>query len=66
MKMDDVLHLTPKFWQLHLDLIAPFDYSAYILSTIQFNLVAGTLAPFARDNADYKSLLDQVLRFDIS
>ncbi|KAB8237929.1 acyl-CoA dehydrogenase NM domain-like protein [Aspergillus alliaceus] len=66
LNISDVLHLTPKFWQLHQDLIAPVDYAAFSLLTIQFNLAAGTLAPFAVHNPHYKSLLDRILRFDVS
>jgi hypothetical protein len=62
----DVLHLTPKFWQYHQDPIVALDMAAFTLMRIQYNLVAGTLAPFAIDGAELRPILDRILNFDIS
>ncbi|CAI7610691.1 unnamed protein product [Penicillium glandicola] len=62
----DVLRLTPKFWDVHLDLIGAFDYGTYVLMTIQVNLAAGTVAPFAEEQPQYRKLLEQILNFEIS
>ncbi|KAE8356114.1 acyl-CoA dehydrogenase NM domain-like protein [Aspergillus coremiiformis] len=65
MTMADVLDLTPKFWDFHQDLIVPVDFAAFVLLVIQFNLVAGLVAPFAVDDPQYKSLLHRILSFDV-
>ncbi|KAJ6190445.1 hypothetical protein N7519_000466 [Penicillium mononematosum] len=62
----DVLQFTPKFWNLHLDLIGALDCAAYTLMTIQINLAAGTLAPFAEKQPQYRKLLNRMLDFEIS
>ncbi|KAK9234724.1 acyl-CoA dehydrogenase/oxidase C-terminal [Lipomyces kononenkoae] len=62
----DVLELTPKFWQYHQDLINPLDMAAFTLITIQYNLCAGTLAPFISDRVDLEELMEQILNFDVS
>ncbi|KAL4895629.1 hypothetical protein BDV59DRAFT_211270 [Aspergillus ambiguus] len=66
MTMDDILHLTPKFWRSHTNNIIVRDTTAHILVTIQFNLVAGTVAPFAVNRPDLRALMDEILNFDIS
>jgi hypothetical protein len=65
-KVDDVLHLTPKFWQYHQDLINPFDMAAFTLITIQYNLCAGTLAPFLPGRSDLGELMERILNFEVS
>ncbi|KAJ5436751.1 Acyl-CoA dehydrogenase/oxidase [Penicillium cf. griseofulvum] len=62
----DVLKCTPKFWKIHMDLIGALDGGSFTLLTIQINLAAGTLAPFAKKQPLYRELLDQMLNFDIS
>ncbi|KAH8093147.1 hypothetical protein BXZ70DRAFT_950310 [Cristinia sonorae] len=62
----DVVFLRPKFWQLHTDQISPMDGAATTLITIQYNLAAGTLAPFAFKRADLQPLLKQIMDFDVS
>lgn len=66
MKIQDVLSLSPKFWQLHQDFLAAFDIAAYTLVTIQLNLAAGTLAPFATSSRQHRLLLEEILGFEVS
>ncbi|KAH8085466.1 acyl-CoA dehydrogenase NM domain-like protein [Cristinia sonorae] len=63
---EDVLYLRPKFWALHQDLITPKDGAATTLITIQYNLAAGTLAPFAAKRPELRPLLQQIMNFDVS
>ena len=60
------MNLTPKFWNIHTDPIATMDGAAYVLLTIQINLAAGTLAPFAAKRDDLRPLLSQMIRFEVS
>ncbi|KAL2811762.1 acyl-CoA dehydrogenase NM domain-like protein [Aspergillus granulosus] len=62
----DVVDLTPKFWAFHRDLINPYDMAAFTLMTIQYNLAAGTLAPFLPDRPDLKGVMGDILNFDVS
>ncbi|KAL4736254.1 acyl-CoA dehydrogenase/oxidase [Aspergillus similis] len=64
--VEDILHLTPRFWRFHWDPISAYDFSAHTLLTIQYNLAAGTLAPFVKDRPDLKEIMDRILNFDIS
>ncbi|TCD62829.1 hypothetical protein EIP91_006370 [Steccherinum ochraceum] len=63
---EDVIYLRPKFWALHMDLIAPKDAGAFTLVTIQYNLVAGTVGPHALRRPELRPLLQQILDFDVS
>ncbi|KAJ7748804.1 acyl-CoA oxidase [Mycena maculata] len=40
--LDDIVNLSPKFWDMHIDPIICTDGAATTLLTIQYNLVAGT------------------------
>lgn len=62
----DILSCTPRFWEFHLDPIGATDVATFTLITIQINLAAGTLAPFAENQPQYRKLLDQMLKFEIS
>lgn len=64
--LEDCLHMTPKFWAVHKDGIIVRDAVAHILVTIQLNLVAGTVAPFALKRPDLHPLMKEILNFDIS
>ena len=64
--LEDVLHLKTKFWNVHRDNIIVRDITAQILVTVQFNLVAGTLAPYALKRPDLQPLMKEILNFDIS
>ncbi|KAB8238775.1 acyl-CoA dehydrogenase NM domain-like protein [Aspergillus alliaceus] len=63
---DDVLRLTGKFWEFHQDLIHTRDSAAFTLLAIQYNLCAGTLAPFLKGRADLRSLMEKLLSFEVS
>jgi acyl-CoA oxidase len=65
MQPEDVLSMTPKFWQLHLDLIFVMDMAASTLITIQYNLVAGTVALFAAERPDLQMILKELLDFNV-
>ena len=62
----DIFFLSPKFWQMHTDLINAVDVGATILLTIQYNLAAGTLAPFAFNRPELQPLLKRIINFDVS
>ncbi|KAJ7485009.1 hypothetical protein B0H11DRAFT_1148270 [Mycena galericulata] len=66
MTPQDIVFLTPKFWQMHADQIAPMDGAAMTLLTIQYNLAAGTLAPHALSRPELRPLLQQIMNFDVS
>ncbi|KAL5359067.1 acyl-CoA oxidase [Aspergillus floccosus] len=66
MTIDDILNSSPKFWRVHMDNIIVRDTTAHMLVTIQYNLVAGTVAPFAVHRRDLRGLMDEILNFDIS
>ena len=63
---DDIMNLTPKFWDIHTDPIATMDGAAYVFLVVQLNLAAGTLAPYARKRPDLRPLLESMLKFDVS
>ena len=64
--MEDVLFLSPKFWDLHTDPIASIDGAAATLLTIQYNLCAGTLATYLPEQPSLAPLLQRVLDFEVS
>ncbi|KAI9450514.1 acyl-CoA dehydrogenase NM domain-like protein [Lactarius psammicola] len=64
--VEDVLYLSPKFWNMHTDPIACIDGAAETLLTIQYNLCAGTLATYVKGRPDLAPLLKQVLDFEVS
>ncbi|KAI9436922.1 acyl-CoA dehydrogenase NM domain-like protein [Lactarius indigo] len=64
--VEDVLFLSPKFWDLHTDPIAGLDGAAATLLTLQYNLCAGTLATYLPEQPDLAPLLQRVLDFDVS
>lgn len=61
----DIVSLRPKFWQMHMDLVNPIDGGATTLLTIQYNLAAGTLAPFAFSRPELQPLLKRIMNFDV-
>ncbi|OQD65072.1 hypothetical protein PENPOL_c006G10071 [Penicillium polonicum] len=63
---DDILRLTPKFWQSHMDAIIIRDIVAHVLFSIQYNLVAGTIAPYAMKRPDLQPVMKKILNFDVS
>jgi hypothetical protein len=62
----DVTDLSPKFWAMYTDSIAAFDGAAIGLLSIQYNLVAGTLAPWTAKRPEIGTTLQKVLDFDVS
>ena len=66
LSIEDVLTLSQKFWELHMDKICILDGAATTLLTIQYNLVAGTLAPYAIKRPELGGVMQQILNYDIS
>lgn len=66
MSPEDIVFLTQKFRDFHMDLIAAIDGAAFTLLTIQWNLAAGTLAPFALKRPELRPLLKQIIDFEVS
>lgn len=64
--LHDTLDLTQKFWDMHIDQIMVRDGAASTLLTIQYNLVAGTLAQYAATTRpDLVSLVEDILRWNV-
>ncbi|EKM60026.1 uncharacterized protein PHACADRAFT_115441 [Phanerochaete carnosa HHB-10118-sp] len=63
LEIDDVLTLSPKFWQLHQDPLATLDGGAATLVTIQVNLTAGTIARHAVHRPELVPLVDDLLSY---
>lgn len=63
---DDVVNITPKFWQLHVDPLSVMDGSAFALIAIQYNLFVGTVGPFASSRPELRPLIQKAMDFDIS
>ncbi|KIJ37809.1 hypothetical protein M422DRAFT_259672 [Sphaerobolus stellatus SS14] len=63
--VQDILRLSPKFWQLHTDPIWAMDGAAGTLTTIQLNLCAGTLANFVQKQSYLNDTIQKVLSFKI-
>jgi acyl-CoA oxidase len=64
--VEDVLYLSPKFWNMHTDPITFIDGAAETLLTVQYNLCAGTLATYVNGRPDLVTLLKHVLDFEVS
>lgn len=63
MTIDDLLTLSQKFWDLHVDPIVLLDTAATTLLTIQFNLCAGTIAQYSLQRPDLVPLVEDLLRY---
>lgn len=61
--MDDVLTLSPKFWELHQDPLMAFDGGAMTLATIQVNLTSGTIARHAIHRPELVPLVEDLLSY---
>lgn len=61
--MDDVLTLSPKFWELHQDPLMALDGAAMTLTTIQVNLTTGTIARHAVHRPELVSLVEDLLAY---
>ena len=62
----DVHNLTEKFWNFHMDPIMFMDGAMASILTIQYNLAAGMLAPFAAERPELRPLMQKMLDFDVS
>lgn len=65
LSVEDVSNLSQKFWDMHTDPVTCLDGAATTLLTIQYNLVAGTLARYIAHRDDIKQLLTDVLTFNV-
>ncbi|KAI0819347.1 hypothetical protein BC628DRAFT_1423904 [Trametes gibbosa] len=63
LSIDDLLSLSPKFWQLHNDPITVMDFGATTLLSIQYNLCAGTIARYVSRRPELISLVDDLLQY---
>ncbi|KAH7922116.1 acyl-CoA dehydrogenase NM domain-like protein [Leucogyrophana mollusca] len=64
--LQDTLNLSHKFWDMHTDPIIWADGAAIALITLQYNLVAGTIARHAAsDRPDLLSVVSDLLAFRI-
>lgn len=61
--IDDVLALSPNFWELHQDPLMAMDGGAMTLVTIQVNLSAGTIARQAVNRPELVPLVDDLLSY---
>ncbi|KAF8189522.1 acyl-CoA dehydrogenase NM domain-like protein [Mycena galopus ATCC 62051] len=62
----DVTSLSPKFWAMHSDGVAAIDPAPMALLTIQYNLAAGTIAPWAEKRPELRPILQKILNFEVS
>ncbi|KAI0644435.1 acyl-CoA dehydrogenase NM domain-like protein [Trametes meyenii] len=63
MTIDDLLSLSPKFWQLHNDPAVLLDGGSITLLTIQYNLCAGTIARYAKRRPELIPLVEDLLQY---
>jgi hypothetical protein len=63
---EDILNVSPKYWEFHTDPILTMDGSVGTLLTIHYNLAAGTLAMFARGRPEVQRSLQRMLTFQTS
>ena len=63
MTIDDVLSLSPKFWQLHQDPIILTDGGILTLLTIQYNLCSGTIARYSKGRPELVFLVEDLLQY---
>ncbi|KAI0292231.1 acyl-CoA dehydrogenase NM domain-like protein [Multifurca ochricompacta] len=63
---EDVLFLSPKFWDMHTDPISSIDGASGSLLALQYNLCAGTLATYIHEQPSLGPLVQHVLDFDVS
>ncbi|CAG8189371.1 unnamed protein product [Penicillium salamii] len=64
--IQDILQTTPKFCNMHLQPPVALDGGALTLLTVQTNLFIGTLAPFAMQRPELRSILKAAMSFEIS
>jgi acyl-CoA oxidase len=59
---DDVLKMTPKFWEMHLDPNIALDYGLFTILAAQINLTVGTLSRYLDTRPDLAPLVDSLLK----
>jgi hypothetical protein len=65
LSIDDVTLLSDRFWDLHRDFVAASNGAVVTLLTIQYNLVAGTLAQYLPKRNDLKPLIEDILSWKV-
>ncbi len=65
MSINDILHLTPKFWDMHRDPVILEASAAYTYVTMQYNLCAGTIVQFLEGRPDLVRVVDDLLKYKI-
>jgi hypothetical protein len=65
LSIDDVALLSDRFWDMHRDFIVASNGAVFTLLTIQYNLVAGTLAQYLPTRNDLKSLIEDILSWKV-
>lgn len=63
---EDILHVSPKFWELQTDPILTMDDSLTIILTTQLTLCAGALATLADGIPHLEATLRAFINFEIS
>ncbi|KAH9014503.1 acyl-CoA oxidase [Lactarius pseudohatsudake] len=58
----DVLKMTPKFWEMHLDPTVALDYGLFTILSAQINLTVGTLSRFLPTRRDLVPLVKSLLK----
>jgi acyl-CoA oxidase len=61
---EDVLNVTPRYWEFHGDPLLVMDCSVATILTIHFNLCVGTLAMYLAHRPDLKETIDHLLSFE--
>lgn len=49
-----------------MDLLHTVSFATFVLVTIQYNLAAGTIGPYAATRPDLKQLVDRIMKFEVS
>jgi hypothetical protein len=63
LSLDDIVDLSPKFWNLWLDPRLTLDGAASTLFSIQYNLVLGTLGTLGYGREDLSVLMQDLLEY---
>ncbi|KAL1630024.1 hypothetical protein SLS54_000884 [Diplodia seriata] len=66
MRHKDILTLSPKFWNFHLDPIHATANNCLVLLTTHLNLCIGTLGSYLKDRPDLGPLIEKLLKFEIN
>jgi hypothetical protein len=66
LSLEDVLTLSSKFWKLHAHPVVPRMSGAFTLIGSQYNLVVGTIAPYAKRRPELLPLLQRLIAFEAS